>query len=71
MSYSDTVAYGLCLLLLGFLIGYLVGFKMWYGRSNELEEQLKAANKILLELCTPNTPSLEAVTNYLDKWGLK
>ena len=30
MSYSDTVAYGLCLLLLGFLIGYLVGFRIWY-----------------------------------------
>ena len=61
MSYSDTVAYGLCLLLLGFLIGYLVGFKIWYGRNNDIEkgyielcrecrrlqEQLKEANDII------------------------
>lgn len=35
MNYSDTVAYGLCFLLLGFLIGYLVGFKIWYWRNND------------------------------------
>lgn len=34
-------------------------------------EQLKEANRVLSCLITPQTPSVEPVINYLEKWGIK
>ena len=33
--------------------------------------QLREANKVLVGLIAPQTPSLEPVTEYLEKWKVK
>lgn len=42
-----------------------------YDENKRLQEQLKEANKVLSALITPQTPSVESVINYLEKWGVK
>lgn len=36
-----------------------------------LQKQLNEANDVLSGLIAPQTPSLEPVINYLEKWGVK